>query len=203
MFLTVNKYSVMISFIMIAFYIMSYYRKNNSDIDKVLITMSVLSLCLAYWTQPFIEFTSLISLEMNLLPIVVLTFCLRFIWKEELEICQKINFIVTSIVNFILLISAIFENSLSNTIILCLTLLFILFTSLIIKRKKWLLLSSIMLLFITLYMSRNFWLSISWWIYLLIVGIILIFVASANEFVKSKSRDIKYKAEIMFMDWKW
>lgn len=203
MFLTANKYSTMIAFIMTAFYLMSYYRKNNSYIDKVLITMSVLSLCLAYWNQPFIEFTSLVSLEMNLLPIVVLTFCLRFIWKDELEICQKINFTVISIVNFILLISAIFENSLSNTIILSLILLFILFTSLIIKRKKWLILSSTMLLFITLYMSRNFWLSISWWIYLLVVGVILIFIASANEFVKNKSKDIKQKAEIMFIDWKW
>ncbi|MGN1415210.1 MAG: hypothetical protein ACI4XF_00060 [Oscillospiraceae bacterium] len=44
---------------------------------------------------------------------------------------------------------------------------------------------------------------IDWWVYLLAVGLLLIAVASANEYFIRKGRELKEKAGRFFEDWTW
>ena len=45
--------------------------------------------------------------------------------------------------------------------------------------------------------------TMGWWIYLFLVGVILIAVAAANEFCKKKGETMKSAATKTFSGWKW
>ena len=71
------------------------------------------------------------------------------------------------------------------------------------KKKRWFAVSSVALTGLTLYIFRDFFRMIDWWVYLLVVGLLLIAVASANEYFIKKGRELKEKAGRFFEDWKW
>ena len=67
----------------------------------------------------------------------------------------------------------------------------LLIVSYVFKKYKNFMFSAIMLVLLLIYVSRKFWLSIAWWVYLLVVGILLILFATKNEQLKKDNKTMK------------
>ena len=67
----------------------------------------------------------------------------------------------------------------------------LLIVSYIFKKYKNFVLSTIMLILLLIYVTRKFWFSIAWWVYLLVVGILLILFATKNEQLKKENKSMK------------
>ena len=102
-----------------------------------------------------------------------------------------------------LIFDAVKFHTAGNTIfVLCIT-TGIMILSFMTKSKTWFTASSIALAFITVYSSRKYLMTMGWWAYLFMVGIILITIASVNEYCKQKGISLKDKLALKFSDWSW
>jgi uncharacterized membrane protein YbhN (UPF0104 family) len=61
--------------------------------------------------------------------------------------------------------------------------------------------AAVSLVGLTLYIMRDFLSEIDWWLYLLLVGILLIFIAAVGEYCKSHGESFKHKVGKLFADW--
>lgn len=76
------------------------------------------------------------------------------------------------------------------------------FTYVFIRRNRlWFILGIVSMISIAVYMSVAFWSSLVWLIYLLIAGIILVVMASVNEWGKRHNKDGKKRR--FFEEWTW
>ena len=159
------------------------------------------------WIQPIIDIPNIFLLEWNCLPLIILSIGIGLIWKEYPKLLEYLPFYTTLGISIILSISAIISQELTDAFILLIALIFILIVSFMIKRKKWFSFSTIELIILTIYLTKNFWLSIAWWIYLLIVGLLMISIGATNEYLKMKNENLKdnlkYSTKRLFQDWTW
>ncbi|MDP4177645.1 MAG: hypothetical protein Q8900_04810 [Bacillota bacterium] len=167
--------------------LMGYLLQFYGVLDKVqrciLLTIEALIACGAYWLQPFVVFPSIISLELNLIPVAVTAYSLKYIWEKS----RTLEFVRVVIYCFclgILTMDAMYTQKIEDALIIGMISLIIFAVSIIIKNKLWTKISGILLIFLSIYLTRGFWLSIAWWVYLLVVGIGLITFAAINEFKK-------------------
>jgi|GEM_PF-5410834 len=190
--------------IMAAVYCIALYKRIHKHIDQLLLTVAAILFCIAWLTQPFIQVPELYLSEWYMMPLVLLAFTLyKWIWKNHESVMSWVFCLTVAICLLWQGIDAILSKELFDVIVLGLLSLFILLVSFWKKRKRWFLLSGIILIMLAVYLSREFWLSIAWWIYLLATGVILIILASFNEYYKKKGEKSNSKIKRLMQEWTW
>lgn len=190
--------------IMAAVYCIALYKRIHKHIDQLLLTLAAILFCIAWLTQPFIHVPELFLSEWCMIPLVLLAFTLyKWIWKNYEPVMSWVFCLAVAICLLWQGIDAIFNKEIFDVIILGLLSLFILLVSFWKKRKRWFLISAITLIMLAVYLSREFWLSIAWWIYLLATGVILIILASFNEYYKKKGEKPNNKIKRLMQEWTW
>ena len=121
------------------------------------------------------------KLEINCLAILAGCFLLRIIWNNIKETIGLINYVITCVIMAILLINNYAHAELANMLILGITGAIILIVSAILGSKKYVIMSCITLGLMAIYMTRELLANIEWWVYLFIVGVILVGIAIKKE----------------------
>lgn len=185
-------------------YVLNFLGRSNAKVNQFIYTAVMMLLCVAWWWQPFIQIPELFSYEWNMMPLVISAFVFyKWIWKNYEGIMSWLFCITVAICMIGQGIDAVLDKELFDVIALGLMSLFILLVSFWKKQKRWFLLSTITLITLAVYISREFWLSIAWWIYLLATGVILIMLASFNEYYKKKKDKPYSKIKRLMQEWIW
>jgi hypothetical protein len=189
--------------LLMAVYAFTYYKRiGQKNTEDTSLTVTAAFLCLAFWMQPFVVFPRLLSTELNLLPMILfLVFLNKAVWKPVRKGTGMILYIAVWVSVIALAIDAIFSKELLDALIIGVISILILAASFIMKSKRWFVMSALTMVVLGIYMSRSFWMSLGWWIYLLVAGLALIALASANEVAKQKGSTLSKKMAKLFEDW--
>lgn len=150
---------------------------------KLSFTLAAAIAVVAFWSQPFIQWPEILSLEINLIPAAGFIWFLGFVWKrgQGIRILQTFLYCVC----LGLMTADVFAmGEVADALILEVICLTLFIWSQIKKCTKWIRISCIIIVAVALYMTKDFWLSLSWWIYLLTAGLGLIVFAAINEMKK-------------------
>lgn len=189
---------------MLIMYLMSFYRRIHEKADQFILTAAFFVMCIAWWTQPFFTVPDFIQAEWNMVALVLFTLYLyKGIWKQFEKAMSWLFCIVVAACMVWQGIDAVRDKELIDVLILGIAALVILLVSFWIKSKRWFLLAAITLVTLIVYISRDFWLSLAWWVYLLATGIILITLASVNEYYKKKGEKKESKFKRLMQEWEW
>ena len=145
--------------------------------------------------------------ELVLLPLVLLTYiCIKWIYRGiKNSSFNVIEYTIPSIAYIILLVRLFYSHDLSHSLILGAVGLISVLYATVFKTRSALILGGALILTSVFIQTRTFWISIEWWIYLLVLGSVLIIVASFNEFQKNKyNEDVLTKTGKFldkFSDW--
>lgn len=180
-------------------------RKDHEDnANRVAATLGCGLFTLALIFRPFLTVSEVMfSRKITLAIICVFGFVFSKIWAKYPKLAENFSSAVYGISFVCLITDALANQNLFNTLVVLGTSALILLYSFISKKKRWFAVSSVSLLGLTVYTFRDFFTMIDWWVYLLIVGFILIAVSAANEYFVRKGREFKEKAGRFFEDWKW
>lgn len=186
-------------------YAAGFIKKNTSKTTKrVLFTVTTVIIAEAIYVRPFlIPASDMISSKITLAVFALTGVILRFIWRAD-DDCAKLPTNILFIIAFsgLLYDMLIFDTAL-NTIFGMSVMLFILMVSIITKNRTWFLTSSIALFTVTLYSTREYLMALSWWVYLFFAGLVLIVIAAANEYYKTKGETVKTTVSNKFKEWNW
>lgn len=187
--------------------LMSFCRKNQRpDFRRWIYTVSAAAPFTAFMVQPFVEFKEIIALEMQILPILLYLFAIRFLWKNRTGVIDIITFAAYVVSYIVLFFSALVSGELADGLIIMITALAMLIFSFSVKKKKWFVLAVTVLVTTALFMSRGFWASLGWWVYLLAAGLLLIAIGSLNEMKKQsadKEGGFRKKLTRFMSEWTW
>ncbi|MDE7104759.1 MAG: hypothetical protein K2O36_02630, partial [Ruminococcus sp.] len=179
-------------------------RKTNEDTTAVILSISSALACLAFMTRPFLTpDSSMIASKINLAIFALLGVAYKYIWKNHPSASKTVSTLIF-IISFAGLIidCLIFDNAGNRIFVLAVT-AGILVLSFFVKSKTWFIASSSALVIITVFSTIRYFNSAGWWIYLLVVGVVFIAIASVNEICKSKGETMKSTVAKKFSDWTW
>lgn len=178
-------------------------RKGNKEkTNTVFKLIASFAYMLAFIERPFlVSDEQVIEFKITLTAIVVFGFAAKYILKTNKPLADNFATVVHVLALILLIGDALSNTSLANTLVVLTTAVVIMIVSFVIKRKRWFLISSVTLVGLTVYITRDFLMSMSWWVYLLVVGVILIVIAVSNEYLKNKKTDNEKKH--FFEEWKW
>lgn len=178
--------------------------ENTKSFNACAVTVSSALVGLALINRPFMLITEdVISSKVTLSIIAIFGFVVRKIWRRKPEFAESFSSGVYMLAYIMLLFDALANQTLFNTLIVLSVSLVIMLYSFMKKKKRWFISSAIGLTGLTLYITKDFLTEIDWWIYLLLAGILLISIATANEYFKEKGSSVKKKAGRFFEDWTW
>lgn len=164
----------------------------HGRIDKrwslITTTVAVFFLLEPYYSVALrLDIPSLWEREIIVLPWVILVIFIRLFWKGRFEqITNRIQWMVLIVVAFALIQDGMASSTIYDALILGTLSLISLLTGLFLRIKAYFLVGFGVLFLNVFLQTRPFWGNMPWWAYLLIVGSILIFVASYNEWQKQK-----------------
>jgi hypothetical protein len=167
-----------------------YLQRGRIDKKWSLITST---LAVFFLLEPYysivlrLDLPNLWSREIIALPFVLLAIFIRMFWKGRFEqITNKIQWTVLIVVALALIQDGMASSTIYDALILGTLSLLSLLTGLFLRIKAYFLVGFGVLFLNVFLQTRPFWGNMPWWAYLLIVGSILIFVASYNEWHKQK-----------------
>ncbi len=167
-------------------------------------TASAALFSLALINRPFMVIEDdVVAGKVILLIIVAFGFAAGKIWRRNVKFAESFSSGVYMLAYGLLLFDALINETLFNTLIVLCTSLAILIYAFMKKKKRWFIASAAGLAGLTLYITKDFLSEIDWWIYLLLAGILLISIASANEYFKGKGAEVKARAGRFFEEWEW
>lgn len=162
-----------------------YYCKNKSILSLIATLAQMICLTVA-----------LAGMDLNIIPdeiIVekVVLFLAVGVWGLKPVLAVKypgkntaleiIRFCLNCLLMMTLLCHNIADGELINVLILGIVSAILLVWAVSQNQKGYLILSAVTLILLVLYVTKEFWMAISWWIYLLIVGIAMIVIAIMRE----------------------
>lgn len=199
--LTLGKYAQWVAFLLLVLYSLSFVKRTRSKYaDRIALTFASFFVLVVVWAQPLLHIPDIILLEFNLLAFVGFFVLIdRISWKNKVS--NLLVFVSACLSLAIAGLAAMASADIVDALIIGITAFVILIVSFALKRKQWFILATVTLLVLVLYMTREFWAMIYWWIYLLLVGLILIGLAAANEISKQKGEKLSSKAKRLFRDW--
>ena len=182
-------------------------RKKNPD--KLNIALKLISS--GAWLIAFIERPFLVSeqdtveIKVSVIAIAVFGFAAKYILRKNEKFAENFATAVHVFAMILLIGDALTNQSLINTLIVLTVAAAVMVISFIIKKKRWFLISAVMLVGLTIYICKDFLASISWWVYLLVIGVVLIAIAVSNEYFKNKNdqQGVPEKKGRFFEEWKW
>ncbi|WP_044975690.1 hypothetical protein [Ruminococcus sp. HUN007] len=139
------------------------------------------------------EAPEIIEAEFYCASSLLATIPLIFIWKNRRNITGWIVYIHTAVVLGILMLHAWDEGELINAVILIGVCTLMAVFSFIRRAKKWFIISAIASVLVALQLTGELFM-ISWWVYLLAVGLILIIYAAVNEYYRQKGEENPLKS---------
>lgn len=167
-----------------------YLQKDRIDKRWSFITSTVAIFILLepyYSVALRLELPDLWKREIIVLPCILLVIFIRLFWKGRFElITNRIQWVVLIVVAFALIQDGMASSTIYDAIILGTFSLVSLLTGMFLRIKAYFLVGFGVLFLNVFLQTRPFWGDMPWWAYLLIVGSILIFVASYNEWQKQK-----------------
>lgn len=188
-----------------AAFIVNLHRTNNAPkTNRIILTLAAATAGLALVERPFMVFDHTIWMSKIIISIIVLFgVAIRYIWRDETRFASESSKAVFMVAYVLLLVDALMNQTVANSIIvLCASLALLLF-SFMKRSKRWFLISAAGLAGLTLYTTKDFFASLAWWLYLLIAGILLITIASVNEYLKGKGKNLKDVTNSYLDTWKW
>lgn len=162
----------------LALYLFRYRKDGNWR--KPALSASAFLFVLAFWGQSFIDWPDWIALECNLLPAAFWIWAMGEIWGKGCGIRQMQNIGYAACLG-ILVWDAYSGGMIVDALLVEGCCLAVFVFNQMKKNVWWVRISGCLMLFIVLLMTKDFWMSISWWIYLLAVGIGLILFAAVIE----------------------
>jgi hypothetical protein len=167
-----------------------YLQKDRIDKKWSLITstVAVFYLLEPYYSVAFrLDLPLLWEREILVVPWLLLVIFIRLFWKGRFEqLTSRIQWIVLIIVAFVLIQDGMASSTIYDALILGTLSLVSMLTGMFLRIKAYFIVGFGVLFLNVFLQTRPFWGSMPWWAYLLIVGSILIFVASYNEWHKQK-----------------
>lgn len=173
-----------------AFFYRTKTEKNICFSFSALLTMTAM---IAAKAEDLFVLPEIIETEYFVLATFILSISLKFIWKRFSKATDIILFLNTAAAIFVLMFDVFDDLEEVDIFILAGICTLLTAFSYILKKKKWFILSTVSLVILVFYTTREIWLSISWWVYLLTIGMIFIIFAGANEYCRITGKDINVK----------
>ncbi len=171
---------------------------------SVLLTFSTVFTVIALIDRPFFIFESKAVTNKITLAIIALSgIAVRFIWRKFEETAKNFSQIIFIFTFVSLLIDAIVFDTASNTIFVMTIMILVLIISIMSRSKTWFITSAASLFTITLFATRDYLMALNWWIYLFLAGVVLIVLASVNEYLKKNNESLKTSVAKKFSGWNW
>lgn len=165
--------------------LLSAVESENQLNKSCFLTGSAFMLLIGLLCQNIVDIPDIISTEYNVALIIGFAVGLKYIWGGNKAFSMIIYLIGIACI-LALFTEATGYGYLMDSIILGLTGFLVMLSGYVTKKKKWFMLGTITLIFVSIYMTKDFWLSLGWWVYLLLVGAVLIIIAGVNEWKKYK-----------------
>ncbi len=179
-------------------YVLQFYKCYSSKVDQVLIWISLFLFYLMWVEQPFVEVPYEYHVEYRVVGFIVIALFLEVLrhWGSYV---RWIQYGLISVCTLFYAGECFFTETLWKTLTLGITMVLVFVLGQYRKELRWLLLSLVTIVGLLFYVTRNFWTSLAWWVYLLVVGLLLIGVAIRGELQKGKEPSTKKRLE----NWKW
>ncbi|KHE67032.1 SCO7613 C-terminal domain-containing membrane protein, partial [Halobacillus sp. BBL2006] len=164
-------------------------------VERIFYTAGLISIYAAYLLVLF-DYSEwvpdLIEAELQVLPLLSVMFVLRKrTWKEFSSILNHVQFVVVLFIAAYLVVDAIQSHTIWDAwIIGGLSLISMIF-GMQFRIKSYFFVGMGVLIFNVLYQTRPYWGNVPWWVYLLVAGLLLIGIASYNEWQKQRSNSDK------------
>ncbi|MEH7352103.1 hypothetical protein V7150_00800 [Neobacillus drentensis] len=149
----------------------------------------------AYLLQPYYEIIDEVNIpplwerEVHVLPLIILVIFIRQSLKGRYaNITKALQWGVLLIVSLLLIQDGLASNTIYDAIILGTLSLLSMMAGMFLQIKSYFFVGSGVLLLNVFLQTRPYWGNMPWWVYLLIAGLILITVASFNEWHKQKTQ---------------
>lgn len=175
---------------LVSWFFLQTRRLSNQFWKNSFMTLGSLA-CLAPYYLIFGEYMNyipdVIHAELRALPILVLTiFFTNKIWVQYKPIMRQIHTIVLVMITIYLVGDAIESALIWDALILGTLSILSLLIGMRYQIKAYFFVGIATLLFNLGYQTRTFWGNLPWWVYLLVVGILFITIASYNEWKKQQ-----------------
>ena len=156
------------------------HARGAGDARSILLTIALFFAELAFFTQNFFTIPEELRVEWRilLLALGLIAVCHIFREKRDIELVRFVSF--CGLIGIQLLYNICF-GELYNALILGIVGIVILLYGVFANDKSYVLLAAVTLICLVAYLTKSFWLSISWWVYLLVAGIVLIGLAIKKE----------------------
>ncbi|MCR5121821.1 MAG: hypothetical protein K6B74_05310 [Ruminococcus sp.] len=178
-------------------------KEHERKTNLVMLTFAAAAGCSLIWLRPFLlTDDKMLSAKINIMPLLLFSILIKIIWKDSKKLAGDLSFVVQLTAFGALLFDALTNQSLANTIIVLCVTLGIMLVSFAVRSGRWFAISSASFLGLTVYITRGFVGRIEWWAYLLTAGLILIIVASTNEYLKSNGKSLKDVGRHFLARWK-
>lgn len=200
-----NRTSFFLRTIALAVFLAGFIKRNTSKENAcVILSFSSAIACFAFLTRPFLRpDSSMIASKVNIAIFLLLGIAYRYIWRNHPN-GSKASSTVIFIISFASLIvdGMVFDSVVNRIFVLAVTAGVLVF-SFFVKSKTWFVASSLALVIMTIFSTIRYFNSAGWWLYLLIVGVIFIVIASVNEICKKNGETMKSTVAKKFSDWTW
>ena len=179
-------------------------KEQSAKTKKSLITAVSVFIFPIWWNQPLFELPSVIVLEFDLIPVVILCALLKKIWREAPETMDNISFAAAILSLIALFIGALDSGMIFDSVFIGIVIFIILAVSFVIKKKRWFVVAVASMVVSAVLLSFGQRNSIAWLVYLALAGAALIALGVVNELKKQKKRDGEDSKLTRFMsDWTW
>jgi hypothetical protein len=199
-----DEYRSFFAVICFGLFVLNFCRRANAkNVNSTLMSAASAVICSAIYIQPFFRIEDeILRHKFNLIPLLLFAFSIRMIWRGKSKAAREVGFAVNVLAFACLIWDALYFDDVFNTLCVLSASLVLLMWSYAMKKKRWFGISLCALVGVTVYAMRDYFGLLDWWVYLLLVGILLIFVAAMNEYFKSKGESVKTKAGKFFDEWK-
>ncbi|MYL70387.1 hypothetical protein GLW00_05990 [Halobacillus litoralis] len=134
----------------------------------------------------------LIMAEVQTLPVLmVLVFVRKKLWSASREVMSYVQLAALLLIAGYLVLDAIQSHTIWDAWIIGGLSLVSMITGMQLRIKSYFLVGMGVLIFNIIYQTRPYWGNLPWWVYLLIAGLVLIGIASYNEWQKQRSESEK------------
>lgn len=190
-------------FAILALYLLHFrFLTEKISAKRGMTTFAAAALTIAVWLFPLFDFKdTYLDGKAHLLPLLGFALVVKKLYDKKTG--SWTLFFVSIYALLTLGFQAVRSENGSDLLTVLVVSLAIFVVSFFIKKKKWFLLGGISLLCIAFYMNTKIFPEFGWWIFLLLVGVVLIAIAAVNELCKQRGESLKVKAGRFMEDWDW
>ena len=200
-----GRYGEFFGLLTLAIYIACFIKKNTKEKKaNIMLSASAILTALSLINRPFFVPTEpMISNKITFAIIAMVGVAFRFIWRKNEQAAKRSSNLIFICTFGALMMDALYFENGGNTVFVLTVTTAILIAAFMIKSKTWFSVSSIAICLMIVYSAKDFLGSLSGWVYLFAAGILLIGVASVNEYFKQRGETVRSKLAKVFSDWTW